>query len=151
MTRRFAAAVVLTMGIAWLATAAAQLPGLNVGKVTATVGGVAFTATVSIATVDDEGTLILTNLSNAVQIQVPNARVGTFEFELDEDGGMVGVILGLRVGDRYVVPTSGSITIATLDGGAASGTFAFAGKDLADDSPVSVTDGRFEVKLVGGS
>lgn len=150
MTARFTLAVILTLSVAGLA-AAAQIPGLNAGTVTASVDGVAFSATVSVATVDEEGTLILTNLGNAVQIQIPEARVGTFELAVDEDGGAIGVILGLKVGDSYVTPISGSITIETLDGSRAAGTFAFDGKDLADESTVSVIDGRFSVKLTGGS
>jgi hypothetical protein len=93
---------------------------------------------------------VLTNFGNAVQIQIPDARVGTFEIRLDEDGGLVGVILGLQVRNRMIAPTSGAITIESLDGESASGSFAFEGKDLETDAPVSVTDGRFQVRLVGG-
>jgi hypothetical protein len=127
--------------------ASAQLPGLKAGTVTATVDGAAFSAPVSIAVVDEEATLVLTHLGNLVQIQVPGAKVGSFPIRLDDDGGLVDVIIGLRAGRRRVTPVSGSLTIETLTAEAASGRFEFEGKDIETDAPVKVTAGRFEVTL----
>jgi hypothetical protein len=128
----------------------AQIPGLSAGTVTATVGSTPFSANVSIAVVDEEGTLVLTHLGNDVQIQVEDARVGTFEFRLDEDGGLIGVLASLRSQGRMITPVSGTLTIETLTAESASGSFAFEGKDLETEATVSVTNGRFEVRLVGG-
>jgi len=127
--------------------AAAQIQGLNVGTVTAMVDGAAFSAPVSIAVLDEEGTLVLTNLGNLVQIQVPKARVGTFPITVDADGGLVDVIVGLRAGRRQITPVSGSITVETLTPEGATGRFEFRGKDLGTDAPVQVTGGRFQVKM----
>jgi hypothetical protein len=150
MPKRVVHCIALAVGLALSSSVSAQIPGLQAGTVTANVGGTPLTANVSLATDDEDGTLVLTNFGNAVQIQIPDARVGTFEIRLDEDGGLVGVILGLQVRNRMIAPTSGAITIESLDGESASGSFAFEGKDLETDAPVSVTDGRFQVRLVGG-
>jgi hypothetical protein len=83
-------------------TAAAQFPGLKAGTVTASIDGSPFTATVSVAAVNEEGTLILSNLSNAVQIHIPGAKVSTFALEVDGGGDPIGVILGLKSGERYI-------------------------------------------------
>jgi hypothetical protein len=137
--------------VAWLVLAAAadaQFPGLNAGTVTATIDGAAFSAPVSIAVVDGDGMLALTHLGNQVQIQVPGAKPGTFPIKLDQDGGLVDVIISLRTRDRRVItPVSGSLTIETLTADAASGRFEFAGKDVETEAPVKVTAGRFQVKL----
>ncbi len=138
------------VAVAWMvlgSAPAAQFRGLNVGTVTATVDGAPFSATVSVASMAD-GTLVLTNLSNEVQLQVPNAKVGTFPLTLDADGGLVDNILGLKVGNRLITPVSGSITIEMLDAASASGRFEFEGKDLATERPVTVTAGGFQVKLI---
>ncbi len=124
-------------------TEGTQFPGLSSGKVTALIDGEPFSSTVTIAMMD-EGKLILSSLSNSVQIQISNAKVGTFEFELDEDGGLK------TDDDRYVTPVTGSLTIESLSGSAASGRFEFDGKDLDTEAAVKVTNGRFEATLLGG-
>jgi len=149
MSVRTQAGAVAVAVLALVPLADAQIPGLNAGTVTAKIDGAAFSANVSLAMVDDEGKLVLTSLSNQVQIQVPGAKVGKFEIELDDDGGLVGIIVGLKSRDRYIAPVSGSVTIESLSAAAASGRFEFDGKDLATEAPVKVTDGRFQVKLVG--
>jgi hypothetical protein len=128
----------------------AQFPGLSAGTVTATVGGGAVSTNVSIAVVDEDGTLVLTALSNDVQIQIPGARVGSFDFVVDANGGLVGPILSLRANGRMITPVSGSIAIESLSGENATGSFAFEGIDLETEAAVSVTDGRFDVRLTGG-
>lgn len=136
--------------VAWLTLpgfASAQIPGLNAGTVTATVDDAPFSAPVSIAVVDEEGRLALTHLGNLVQIQVPAAEVGTFPIKLDEDGGLVGVIIGLQAGGRHITPVSGFLTIETLNAETASGRFDFEGKDIETNAPVKVTGGRFQVQL----
>ncbi len=150
MRTKLLVGVAATLGFAWAFPATAQFPGLNAGTVTATVGGAPFSTNVSVATLDEDGTLILTHLGNAVQIQVEGAEMGTFEIEIDADGGLVGLLIGLQSEGRYISPVSGSLTIEQMDESSASGTFAFEGRNLADDSPVSVTDGRFDVRLTGG-
>lgn len=129
------------------AVPAADFGGLNFGTVTATVDGAPFSATVSVASMAD-GDLVLSNLRNEVQLQVPKARVGNFPLKLDADGGLVDNIIGLKMGRRMIGPVSGSITIEALDSASASGRFEFEGKDLATDRPVRVTGGRFQVKLI---
>ncbi len=42
--------------------------------------------------------MVLTNLGNLVQIQVPGAKVGPFPVRLDSDGGLVDVIIGCGLG-----------------------------------------------------
>ncbi len=80
------AAIVAVVGLlAAGAAAAGQLSALNVGTVTARVDGAPFSAVVSIASMAN-GNLVLSNLSNQVQLQVPNAKLGTFELKLDADG-----------------------------------------------------------------
>lgn len=148
MSMRSLTAALAVVGLGVAPVVAGQLPGLNAGTVTATVDGAPFSATVSVALVDEEGKLVLTNLSNLVQIQVEGAKVGTFPIRLDADGGLVGIIVGLRVGRRHVTPVSGAVTIETLTVESASGRFEFAGKDLATEAPVKVTGGRFQVKLM---
>jgi len=138
------------MALTWAPGLAAQFPGLNAGTVTATVGNAPVSINVSIATLDEDGTLVLTNLSNDVQLQIEDARVGTFEIRLDGDGGLVGVIFGIRAGNRMITPVSGSVTIETLTSEAASGSFAFEGMDLETEAAVPVTGGRFQVRLIGG-
>lgn len=59
----------------WGSAPDAQFRGLDVGTVTATVDGAPFSATVSVASIAD-GELVLTNLRNEVQLQVPKAKVG---------------------------------------------------------------------------
>lgn len=103
------------------ATAGAQIPGLNAGIVTWTIDGAAFSAPVRIAIVIGEVRLDLTHLGNQVQIQIPDAKPGTFPIKLDADGGLVGVLISLRAGRRYSTPVSGSLTIETLTADAASG------------------------------
>ncbi len=133
-----------------VADVATQFPGLSSGKVTALIDGEPFSSSVTIAMMD-EGKLILSSLSNSVQIQISNAKVGTFEFELDDDGGLIDVIVGLKTDDdRYVMPVTGSLTIESLSGSAASGRFEFDGKDLDTEAAVKVTNGRFEATLLGG-
>jgi hypothetical protein len=105
---------------------------------------------VSIAVLDEEGTLVLTALTNDVQIQIPNAAVGTYEFAVDADGGLVGPILNLRAGGRMIVPVSGSISVESLTGEGATGSFAFEGRDLETEAAVTVTSGRFDVRFTGG-
>jgi len=128
---------------------ASQAQGLNAGTVTAKVGGAPFSAVVSIAALDDKGKLALSNLSNQVQIQVPKARTGKFEIKLDADGGLIDVIVVLKVGRRIISPVSGSLTIDALSASSASGRFEFDGKDVGSESPVKVTEGRFEVRFTG--
>lgn len=152
MPHRSLTTVFVIVGLLGLASmqAGAQFPGLNAGTVTAQIDGTPFSANVSIA-VMDEGKLILSSLSNRVQIQVSDAKVGTFEIELDEDGELTDVILGLQTADdRYVVPVTGSLTIESLGGGAATGRFEFDGRDPDTEASIKVTDGRFEVTLLGG-
>jgi hypothetical protein len=130
------------------AAAAGQFPALNVGTVTARIDGAPFSAVVSIASMAN-GNLVLSNLSNQVQLQVPNAKLGTFELKLDADGGLVDLELVLRTGPkRFVTPVAGSVTIEALDAEKASGRFEFNGKDVATEQPVKVTDGRFQVMLI---
>jgi hypothetical protein len=43
------------------------------------------------------------------------------------------------------------LTIEELTGSRASGQFVFDGKDLATDASVRVTDGEFQVTLLGGN
>lgn len=142
--RILAVVLLLAVGV----SSAGQGPALNVGTVTARIDGAPFSAVVSIASMAD-GDLVLSNLSNQVQLQVPRAKLGTFELKLDADGGLVDLVLTLRTGPRrFVTPVSGSVIIEVLDAKQASGRFAFTGKDLATDQPVKVTDGRFQVALI---
>ncbi len=136
------AGTVAVAGLAWFPVAAVQLPGLNAGMVTAKINGEPFSANVSVAMLV-EGKLVLSSLSNEVQIQVPDAKPGTFELNVAEDGNLIDIIVGLKVGEQYIAPVTGSLTIEALSVTAASGRFEFEGKDLRTDAPVKVTDGRF--------
>ncbi len=149
MAKHLVLSVAVVAAFACPAVAFAQIPGLNAGTVVATVGGTPVSLNVSIAVLNEEGTLVLTHIGNDVQIQIPEARVGSFEFRLDADGGLVGPILSLRARNRMVTPTSGTITIAALTADSASGSFAFEGRDLETDAAVAVADGRFRVGLIG--
>jgi hypothetical protein len=147
--RRVVASGALLVAVVALAPlAAGQRGALQAGTVTATIDGKPFTANVSIATLAD-GKLVLTNLSNLVQMQIPNARVGKFEIKLDADGGQVDVILGFKVGRTFISPVSGWITIESLSATAATGRFECTAKDLATGKSVTVTEGRFAVKMTG--
>ena len=149
MGPRMRVGVAVVVGLlAVSAAAAGQVPALNFGTVTARIDGAPFSAVVSIASMAN-GDLVLSNISNQVQLQVPNAKVGTFELKLDADGGLVDLVLALRTGPkRFVTPVSGSVTIEVLDAEKASGRFEFNGKDVATEQPVKVTEGRFQVTLI---
>jgi len=147
--RRVVASCALFVAVVAMAPVSAEQRGaLQAGTVNATIDGKPFTANVSIATLAD-GKLVLTNLSNLVQIQIPNAKVGKFEIKLDADGGLVDVILGFKVGRTFITPVSGWVTIETLSATAATGRFECTAKDIATDKQVLVTAGRFDVKMTG--
>ncbi|MCC7031591.1 MAG: hypothetical protein IT179_02030 [Acidobacteria bacterium] len=147
LRRRLRIVVVVGLLVAGVSSAG-QGPALTDGTVTARIDGAPFSAVVSVASMAD-GDLVLSNLSNQVQLQVPRAKVGTFGLTLDADGGLVDLVLTLRTKPkRFVTPVSGSVTIEVLDAKQASERFAFTGKDLATDQPVTVTDGRFQVALI---
>ncbi|MBK5257205.1 MAG: hypothetical protein JJE39_14350 [Vicinamibacteria bacterium] len=114
----------------------------------AKIDGAPFSANVSIATFA-KGKLVLTSFSNSVQLQIPEAKVGRFPIKLDEKGRQVGVVLGLKAGQRYISPSSGFVAIESLSATRAAGRFECEATDLATKQKVVVTAGRFEVKLAG--
>ncbi len=126
------------------------LAALNAGTVSALFDGKSFSTNPSIAMMDDDK-LVITSLSNVVQIQVENAAVGDFQIQPGPDGGAGDTLVTFQPQDGvYVVAIAGTFSIQTLTSNGASGSFELTGRNEDTEETIQITGGSFDVKFIGG-
>ncbi len=144
----------LCTALACVGSVHAQFPNplnaLNAGTVSALFDGRSFSTNPSFAMMDGDK-LIITSLSNVVQIQVENAAVDDFEIQLNANGSAGDTMLAFQPQNGvYIVAIAGTFTIDTLTSSGVSGSFELTGSNENTEETLQITAGSFEVKFIGG-